>query len=277
MVALNTDKKEVAFVVGDTPIRLAPTSTALTTWAQTALSGASTNGETGITTFDPYVAVYYPWGLGSNVDGFEVMIPPSTMALRTIAYSDSIAYPWYAPAGTTRGLVTNATNVGYLTSENEFRSVLLNEGQRDTLYTNSINPIAYIPNKGLMLYGQKTRNSTASALDRINVARLVNHLRYNLDNLSRPFLFEPHTFHTRDSIRIAFERYLASIVNLNGLYDFIVVCDASNNTPDRIDRNELWVDVAIQPVKAIEFIYIPIRIVNTGDDLSELYATSTTL
>ncbi|MNV68811.1 Phage tail sheath protein [compost metagenome] len=128
-----------------------------------------------------------------------------------------------------------------------------------------------------MLYGQKTRSSTASALDRINVARLINHMRYNLDNLSRPFLFEPHTFHTRDSIRIAFERYLASLVNLNAMYDFIVVCDETNNTPDRIDRNELWVDVAIQPVKAIEFIYIPIRIVNTGDDLSELYAASTTL
>lgn len=277
MVNLNTDKKEVAFVVGDTPIRLGATATELQTWAKVELSGAVSNGEDGITTFNPYVGVYYPWGLSSNVDGFEIMVPPSTMALRTIAYSDSISYPWRAPAGTTRGLITNATNVGYLTSENEFRSVLLNEGQRNVLYENNINPIAYIPNRGLMIYGQKTRNSTASALDRINVARLINHMRYNLDNLSRPFLFQPHTFHTRDSIRIAFERYLASLVNLDAMYDFIVVCDETNNTPDRIDRNELWVDVAIQPVKAIEFIYIPIRIVNTGDDLSELYASSTTL
>ena len=277
MVTLNTDKKEVAFVVGDTPIRLEPNATAVTKYASVELSGAISNGEKGITTFNPYVGVYYPWGLGTNVDGFEVMIPPSAMAIRTIAYSDSLGYPWYAPAGATRGLITNATNVGYLTKEDEFRSALLNPGQRDTLYSNNINPIAYIPERGLMLYGQKTRNSTASALDRINVARLINHMRYNLDNLSRPFLFEPHTFHTRDSIRIAFERYLASLVNLNAMYDFIVVCDETNNTPDRIDRNELWVDVAIQPVKAIEFIYIPIRIVNTGDDLSELYATSTTL
>lgn len=277
MVTLNTDKKEVAFVVGDTPIRLGATATELQKWAKVELSGATSNGEDGITTFNPYVGVYYPWGLGTNVDGFEIMVPPSAMALRSIAYSDNVGYPWYAPAGTTRGLVTNATNVGYLTSEDEFRSVLLNQAQRDVLYNNNINPIAYIPNKGLMLYGQKTRSSTASALDRINVARLINHMRYNLDNLSRPFLFEPHTFHTRDSIRIAFERYLASLVNLNAMYDFIVVCDETNNTPDRIDRNELWVDVAIQPVKAIEFIYIPIRIVNTGDDLSELYAASTTL
>ena len=277
MVSLNTDKKEVAFIVGDTPIRLGAKATELQTWAKAELSGASTNGEDGITSFNPYLGVYYPWGLGSNVDGFEIMVPPSAMALRTIAYSDSVGYPWLAPAGTTRGIVTNATNVGYLTAEGEFRSVLLNEGQRSVLYENNINPIAYLPERGLVLYGQKTRNSTASALDRINVARLINHMRYNLDNLSRPFLFQPHTFHTRDSIRISFERHLASLVNLDAMYDFIVVCDETNNTPDRINRNELWVDVAIQPVKAIEFIYIPIRIVNTGDDLSELYSTSTTL
>jgi len=277
MVSLNTDKKETAFVIGDTPIRLQPNATSLLTWAKEELSGATTNSEEGISTFNPYVGLYYPWGLGSNVDGFDVMIPPSTMALRTIAYSDSVSYPWFAPAGTNRGLVTNATNVGYLSSEGEFRSVLLNEGQRDVLYTNKINPIVYLPNRGLVVYGQKTRHNADSALDRINVARLINHMRYNLDIVSRPFLFEPHSFHTRDSIRVAFERYLGSLVNLNALYDFIVVCDGTNNTPDRIDRNELWVDVAIQPVKAIEFIYIPIRIVNTGDNLAELYNTSTTL
>ena len=277
MVTLNTDKKEVAFVVGDTPIRLDSSAASIQKWANVELSGAVSNSEEGITTFNPYVGVYYPWGLTTNVDGYEIMVPPSAMAMRSIAYSDSIGYPWMAPAGTTRGLITNATNVGYLTAENEFRSVLLNEGQRDVLYSNNINPIAYIPQRGLMIYGQKTRNSTASAMDRINVARLINHMRYNLDNLSRPFLFQPHTFHTRDSIRIAFERYLASLVNLDAMYDFIVVCDETNNTPDRIDRNELWVDIAIQPVKAIEFIYIPIRIVNTGDDLSELYAVTSTL
>lgn len=277
MVTLNTDKKEVAFVVGDTPIRLGASSTELQTYANIELSGVAGNSEDGIATFNPYVGVYYPWGLSTNIDGYEIMVPPSAMAIRSIAYSDSISYPWYAPAGFTRGMVTNAINVGYLTAEDEFRPVLLNEAQRSVLYTNNINPIAYMPQRGLVIMGQKTRNPTASALDRINVARLINHMRYNLDNLSQPFLFQPHTFHTRDSIRIAFERYLASLVNLDAMYDFIVVCDETNNTPDRIDRNELWVDIAIQPVKAIEFIYIPIRIVNTGDDLSELYATQTTL
>ena len=205
------------------------------------------------------------------------MVPPSTMAMRTIAYSDSISYPWFAPAGFTRGLVTNATNVGYLTSEGEFRSVLLNEGQRDVLYSNNINPIVYIPNRGLVVYGQKTRSSVASAMDRINVARLINYLRYNLDNLARPFLFEPNDEHTRKTVEVTFERYMGGLVTQRALYDFIVVCDESNNTPDRIDRNELWIDIGIKPVKAIEFIYIPIRIVNTGDSLAELYAVNTTI
>jgi phage tail sheath protein FI len=102
-------------------------------------------------------------------------------------------------------------------------------------------------------------------LDRINVARLINHLRYNLDELSRNYLFESHTFHTRDSIRIAFERYLGSLVNLEAIYDFIVVCDETNNDSGRIARNELYVDIAIEPMKTVEFIYIPIRLKNPGD------------
>jgi Phage tail sheath C-terminal domain len=277
MVTLNTDKKQTAFIVADTPIRLKATATELAKFANVDQSGATTNSETGIVTFDPYVGVYYPWGLGTNYDGYDIMIPPSTMALRTIAYSDSVAYPWYAPAGSNRGIVTNATNVGYLTDEDEFKSVLLNAGLRDVLYENNINPIAYIPGRGLLIYGQKTRNSDATALDRINVARLINYLRYNLDVISVPFLFEQHTYHTRDSIKATFDSYLATLVNLDALADFIVVCDTTNNTDDRIDANELWVDIAIVPVKAIEFIYIPIRIMNTGDDLSSLYDTTSTL
>lgn len=271
MVELNTAKKEVAFIVGDSPIRLRPTGTAIQTWANAELSGAVSNGEQGLLTSNPYVGVYYPWGLSTNVDGFEVMIPPSTMALRTIAYSDSVSYPWFAPAGFTRGLVTNAVSVGYLNSENEYVAVILNEGQRDTLYSNNINPIAFMPNRGLVVFGQKTRHNIASALDRINVARLINYMRYNLDNLAKPFLFEPNDQHTRDGIRISFERFMSNLVSLRGVYDYLIVCDESNNTPDRIDRNELWVDVAIQPTKAVEFIYIPIRIVNTGDDMAAIY------
>ena len=136
------------------------------------------------------------------------------------------------------------------------------------LYTNNINPIAFVPGEGLVAYGQKTRNPFDSAMSRINVARLVNYIRYESEKIARPFLFEPNDGQTRDNVSDAFERFLAELVTLRGLSDFLVVCDQSNNTPARIDRNELWVDLAIVPIKAIEFIYIPIRIKNTGADLA---------
>jgi phage tail sheath protein FI len=136
------------------------------------------------------------------------------------------------------------------------------------LYTNNINPIAFVPGEGLVAYGQKTRNPFNSAMSRINVARLVNYIRYESEKLARPFLFEPNDSQTRDNVSDAFDRFLAELVTLRGLSDFLVVCDQSNNTPARIDRNELWVDLAIVPIKAIEFIYIPIRIKNTGADLA---------
>ena len=268
MVTLNTDMKQVAFIVGDTPSRLASDGASITAFATNAAAG---NTEAGVSTFDPYVGMYYPWGLGTNVDGNEIMIPPSTIALRTMAYNDSISYQWMAPAGFTRGLVTNATSVGYLDSSGDFKASFLNNGQRDILYSNSINPIAYIPNRGLVVYGQKTRSNLATSMDRINVARLINYLRYNLDNLSKPFLFEPNDLQTRESVKTSFERFMSNLVGLRGLYDFIVVCDESNNTPDRIDNHELWIDIAIQPVQTIEFIYIPVRIVATGVDLGTLF------
>lgn len=268
LVALNVDKKQHAFIVADTPPRLKPTTQQIQAWSTNAVLAAS-NGEEGLTTADMYVGVYYPWGLGVNVDGTEVMIPPSTMAIRTFAYNDSVAYPWLAAAGYNRGMVTNATTVGYLNDEDEFKPVLLNQSQRDTLQLNGINPIAWIPNRGLVLYGQKTRYALTSALDRINVARLTNYLRYHLELLAKPFLFEPNDLQTRDGARITFERFLADLIGLRALYDFAVVCDETNNTAERIDRNELWIDIGIQPVKAVEFIYIPIRVLNTGEDFGD--------
>lgn len=266
MVTLNVDQKEVAFIIGDTPARLKASATDIQRWATNANNAAS-NGDLALTTRNPYVGVYYPWGLSTNVDGSEIMIPPSTIALRTYAYSDQVSYPWFAPAGYTRGLVSNAASVGYLTSEGEYQPVILNQGQRDVLYLNKINPIAYIPNRGLVVYGQKTTNPVDSALDRVNVARLTNYMRYNLDNLAKPFLFEQNDQQTRDAFKVTIERFLMGLVGLRALEDFAVVCDTTNNTPERRDRNELWADLLIQPLKSIEFIFLPIRIRNSGDSL----------
>jgi hypothetical protein len=264
MVTLNYDRGLSAFVVGDSPMTLTPDATSLNEWGQNVRLAVEDN-KNGLVSFDEYLGVYYPAGFTSDNAGNNIVVPPSHMALRTIALSDQVSYPWFAPAGTRRGGVTNATSSGYITSEGEFVSVSLNEGQRNTLYSNSINPITFLNGAGLVVFGQKTRARNASALDRINVARLVIYLRSQLNRLAKPYLFEPNDKITRDEIKGAVESLMLELVGQRALYDYIVVCDESNNTPARIDRNELYVDVAIEPVKAIEFIYIPLRLKNTGE------------
>jgi hypothetical protein len=267
MLVLNEDRKATAFVLGDTPFTLSATGTALQNWA-TNTSNAFGNGSDGLVSRSKYFAAWYPSGLSTNVDGVDVVVPPTHMALRTIAYNDQVAYPWFAPAGLQRGVVNNAATVGYVNEEGQFVPVKLNEGQRNILYANGINPIRVMPAGGIVVFGQKTRQAYSSATDRINVVRLENYLRYQFDQLAQPFLFEPNDTTTRKAVLDAFNRFLSELITLRALYDFLVVCDLSNNTPARIDRNELWIDVAIQPVKAIEFIYIPIRIKNTGSSLA---------
>jgi len=133
------------------------------------------------------------------------------------------------------------------------------------LYAQNVNPITFITGAGLVNFGQKTRARGASSLDRINVARLVVYLRRQLNLLAKPYIFEPNDKITRDEIKQQVESLLLELVGQRALYDFLVVCDESNNTPNRIDRNELYIDIAIEPVKAVEFIYIPLRLKNTGE------------
>ena len=264
MITLNYDRRLTAFVIGDTPARLTPDATSLNEWASN-VNLALEDNDAGAVSYDEYMAMYYPWGFTSDNAGNNVVVPPSHMALRTLVLNDQVAFPWFAPAGTRRGGVTNASASGYITSEGEFQSVALNTGQRDILYSNNINPITFISGAGLVVFGQKTRARNASALDRVNVARLVVYLRGQLELLARPYLFEPNDKITRDQVKAAADSLLLELVALRALYDFLVVCDESNNTPARIDRNELYLDIAIEPVKAIEFIYIPLRIKNTGE------------
>ena len=267
MIALNTAKKETAFIVLDAPFRLKTPSDVANWMSNTA--NVTENGEDGLVSASTYSGVYYPSALTTDLAGNNVVVPASHVALRTIAYNDQAAFQWFAPAGYQRGSVTNATSVGYIDSDTgEYNSVVLSSGSRDTLYTSKVNPIAYMPNRGLVVFGQKTLHSVSSALDRINVARLVCYLRYQFDNLAKPFLFELNDRMTRDQVSDTFERFLSDLSSKRALYDFLVVCDETNNTGTRIDANQLWVDVAIQPAKAAEFIYIPIRIKNTGESLS---------
>ena len=264
LISLNYDRGLTAFVVGDTPARLAPDATTLNNWGQN-LAGALEDNDSGLVSFDEYLGVFYPWGFTSDNIGNNIVVPPSHMMLRTIALSDNVSYPWFAPAGTRRGGITNATSVGHVNAEGEFQSVALNNGQRDTLAGVKVNPITFITGTGLVNYGQYTRAKNASALDRINVARLVIYLRRQFAQLAKPYVFEPNDKITRDEIKGAAESLLLELVGQRALYDYIVVCDTSNNTPARIDRSELYLDVAIEPVKAVEFIYIPLRLKNTGE------------
>ena len=265
LVGLNYDRGQTAFVVGDTPARLTPDATTLSNWGNNT-ANAAVNGDDGLITTDAYLGVFYPWGYTTDLLGNNIVVPPSHMMLRTIALSDNVSYPWFAPAGTRRGGITNVSSVGYVDPiTGEFNATALNTGQRDTLASIHVNPITYITGTGLVNYGQYTRQLTASALDRINVARLVIYLRRQFAQLAKPYVFEPNDTITRNEIKQAAESLLLELVGQRALYDYLVVCDTSNNTPARIDRSELYLDVAIEPVKAVEFIYIPLRLKNTGE------------
>ena len=264
MTALKNERSNTGFIVGDTPLRLGIDGNSIVDWATDA-GGAGNFAADGLTTATPYAGVFYPSCQTNNVDGAVVVQPPSHMMLRTIVRSDEIAYPWFAPAGTRRGLVDNAARLGYVNAQTgEFITTATGQGVRDVLYTNRINPITFLPGVGITNYGNKTISGTPSALDRINVARLVAYIRSRLDQIGAGFLFEPNDALTRSQITASITGLMQDLVAKRGIYDFLIVCDESNNTPARVDRNELWVDIAIEPVKAVEFIYIPVRIKNTG-------------
>lgn len=260
LAALCVDVKEEALAVIDTPCNLTPEQTA--TWAMSSARQRSTN-----------VAYYYPWTLVSNLDGTDVLAAPCGTALRTYAYSDAQAYVWIAPAGVNRGQVTGVSKVGYVSgtlgSATTFVEANLNDGQRDNLYEydKNINPIAFFPGRGILIWGQKTSATGASALDRVNVVRLLAYLRRTLRKGAQPFVFEPNDQITRDNLKTAVDGLLNDVMSKRGLYDFATLCDETNNTAQRIDGNELWIDIAVKPVKAAEFIYIPIRVVSTGADI----------
>lgn len=262
MVSLNNDRKNTAFIIGDTPMRLRASATDIQNWANNKLQGT---GENGLTVSDPYVGLFYPCGQTNDLDGNSIVVPSSYIALYTMLRSDAAGYPWFAAAGVRRGLVGNVNGLGYINgATGEFTSTSVIEGLRDTLYESRINPITILTGVGQVVYGNKTLGVSGSALDRINVARLVVYLRRVLDLASRNFVFEPNDKQTRDEIKQVIERALNDLVAKRAITDYLVVCDETNNTPIRRDRNELYVDVAIEPVKAVEFIYVPLRIKAQG-------------
>ena len=265
MISLNTDRNNTAFVVGDTPMRLEGTSTKIQDWANNS-AAALDNGEDGLVSASDYLGVFYPSGATTDNTGKSIVVPASHMMMRTLANNDNIAFPWFAPSGTRRGIVDNATSVGYIdTASGEFQTISVTESVRDSMHEVKINPITFFSGAGIVNFGNLTKTSASSALDRINVSRLAVYLRTQLDSIAKPFIFEPNDELTRNEIKGAIESFMLELVGQRALYDFLVVCDDTNNTPTRIDRNELYVDIAIEPIKSVEFIYIPLRIKNTGE------------
>jgi hypothetical protein len=263
MVVLNNDRGETAFSVVDTPLRLTPDQ--VVTWATNNNGLGLPNGDGHLSGGASYAAAFYPSCTTTDLTGNVVVTAPSHMMLRTIIRSDSVAYPWFAPAGLRRGVVDNALQIGYLNAASgEFEPLGVNQGLRDVLYSNNVNPITFIPGTGIVNFGNHTLQGTFTALDRINVARLVAFIRGRLEIIGNQYLFEPNDTITRSAITNQITSLMVDLVNKRGLYDYLVVCDLTNNTPATIDANELYVDIAIEPVKAVEFIYIPMRIQNTG-------------
>lgn len=265
MIALSNERGNTLFVVADTPMRLDSSGNSLVAWA-TNNNGLGLSTEDGQIATSNYAAAFYPSCQTTDLSGNTVVAPPSHMMVRTILRSDAVSYPWLAPAGTRRGVVDNALAIGFIdAATGEFVQLSMGQSIRDILYERNINPITFIPGVGITNFGNKTTTTTTTALDRINVARLVAFLRGRLEQIGKLFLFEPNDEITRQEMTNTVNSLMIDLTAKRAIYDYLVVCDTSNNTPARIDRNELWVDIAIEPVKAVEFIYIPLRIKNTGE------------
>jgi len=216
---------------------------------------------TSVETFDSnYAGTYYPWVKILDADRNKpVWVPPSVVLPSVIAYTDRVAHEWFAPAGLNRGGLTAVSQV----------YTRLTHDERDTLYEGRVNPIATFPNQGVVVWGQKTLQGKASALDRINVRRLLIAVKKFIASSSRYLVFEQNSAATRNRFLNIVNPYLESIQQRQGLYSFKVVMDETNNTPDVIDRNILKGDLYLQPTKTAEFIVLDFNILPTGASFPE--------
>jgi hypothetical protein len=206
-----------------------------------------------------YVGTYYPWvkTIDPNTNKLT-SVPPSVLLPAVFASNDRLAAEWFAPAGLNRGGITGAVSV----------LNRLTHAERDTLYENKVNPIAAFPGQGIVAFGQKTLQDKASALDRINVRRLLITMKKFIASTSRYLVFEQNTSTTRQRFLNTVNPYLEAIQQRQGLYAFRVVMDETNNTPDVIDRNILAGQIFLQPAKTAEFIVIDFNILPTGASFS---------
>ena len=202
-----------------------------------------------------YAATYWPWvSIRDTTTGRTVWAPASTFIPGVYAFNDSVAEPWFAPAGINRGGLTRVIRAEYK----------LSVAQRDELYLSNVNPLASFPGTGTAVYGQKTLQRKPSALDRVNVRRLLIVLKSYISRIATNLVFEQNTQTTRNIFLAQVIPYLESVQQRQGLYAFKVVMDGTNNSAEVIDRNELIGQIYLQPTKTAEFIYLDFNITPTG-------------
>lgn len=200
-----------------------------------------------------YAAAYWPWVQVFNYyAGADEWYDPSIFAARQYAYTDNVAEPWFAPAGYRRGRLSKPVDV----------EILLNQGDKDALYSNNLNPITKETLGGLAIFGQKTAQRNPTALDRVNVRRLMIYIRKVLLVLGRPFQFEPNDQFTWELVEDAIRPFISDLIARRAIVEGDVKCDSSTNTPLRVDRNELWCSITIKPTKAAETIVFDVNLTN---------------
>jgi hypothetical protein len=208
-----------------------------------------------------YATTYANWAqVVDPMSNRQIWVPFSGFAAAAMGNTDSNFQPWFAPAGFTRGVVVGANDLG----------VYPKQKQRDQLYKISLNPVAFYPNEGFVIFGQKTLLKKPSAFDRINVRRLFLNLETATKNTAKYFVFEPNTLFTRTQIVNALTPIFDAARNTEGLYDYRIICSELNNTPDVIDNNELKIDIYIQPVRTAEFILVNFYATRTGTNFDEI-------
>ena len=206
-----------------------------------------------------YAATYWPWvRMVDPATGKQVWVPASTVIPGVYAFNDKVSAPWFAPAGINRGGLSTVLQV----------ELKLTQGNRDTLYSNNINPIATLPKQGVVVYGQKTLQKSQSALDRVNVRRLMIELKSYIRQIADTVVFEQNTIQTRNSFISRVNPYLETIQQKQGLYAFRIIMDDSNNGPAVIDQNQLVGQIYIQPTRTAEFISLDFILQPTGAQFS---------
>jgi len=224
---------------------------------------SSTAGARSAAINSSYAAIHWPWvKVFSTFDGKDRWYDPSIFAARQMAYTDAVSDSWFAPAGFRRGRLTKPTEV----------EVKLNQGDRDSMYSggNVVNPIVAFPQQGITIFGQRTTQREPTALDRINVRRLMIYIRKVILIAARRFVFEPNDEFTWAQIEGLLNPFLDDIKRRRGITEFRVVCDETVNTPVRVDRNELWTKVLIKPTKTAEMLIFEINLTNQGANLGNL-------